>query len=212
MSSSTICSAQCRVYLYCHRYLSHVIALRHLCTVNFFGTVAITQAFLPLLRAQQYRSYHSRIINISSVGGRFALYGHGAYCASKYALEAFSDTLRTELKPWNIDTICIEPARTDTNLKQTTQSFIQPIVSELLDPKSKLPCGTEVAQIYAKRLHNMKLESGDNVNVVIQAIEDALLSSRPLTRYACGIKAGIFVHLLSHLPDEVTDKLRKYFE
>ena len=60
--------------------------------INLIGQVAVTQAFLPLLRAAG-----GRIVNISSIGGRLALPLAGPYAASKFALEAVSDSLRREL-------------------------------------------------------------------------------------------------------------------
>jgi NAD(P)-dependent dehydrogenase (short-subunit alcohol dehydrogenase family) len=72
--------------------------------VNFFGQVAVTQAFVELLRAGK-----GRIINISSIGGRVTAPILGAYSASKFALEAITTAFRLELSVWGIDAIAIEP-------------------------------------------------------------------------------------------------------
>lgn len=79
--------------------------------VNFFGTVELTCAVLPHLRAQ--KSGH--IINISSIGGLAALPGIGAYCASKFALEGWSDALTTELSSLGIKVTTVEPGAFRTN-------------------------------------------------------------------------------------------------
>ena len=71
--------------------------LREILAINVIGVVAVTQAFLPLLRAGR-----GRIINISSVSGRVAAPFLGPYAASKFALEALSDALRVELRPWGV--------------------------------------------------------------------------------------------------------------
>src|SRR6185312_16425833 len=72
--------------------------------INLIGQVAVTQAFLPQLRAAR-----GRIVNMSSIGGKVAVPLLGAYAASKFGLEGFSDTLRRELRPWGIRVAVVEP-------------------------------------------------------------------------------------------------------
>src|SRR5688500_17312082 len=83
--------------------------LRHQLEVNLIGQVAVTQAFLPALRAAR-----GRIVNVSSIGGRVALPLLGAYNASKFALEGASDSLRRELRGQGVDVIVIEPGGVKT--------------------------------------------------------------------------------------------------
>src|SRR6266702_2915106 len=78
--------------------------LRRVLEVNLVGALAVTQAFLPLLKASR-----GRIVNISSIAGRGALPFMGPYAASKFALEAISDSLRRELLPFGVRVIVIEP-------------------------------------------------------------------------------------------------------
>ena len=78
--------------------------IRQVLEVNVLGAVAVTQAFLPLLKAAR-----GRIVNITSVAGRAALPFLGPYAASKFALEAISDSLRRELIPFGVKVIVIEP-------------------------------------------------------------------------------------------------------
>jgi short-subunit dehydrogenase len=78
---------------------------------NFFGTLHITQAFLPLLRQQ--KSGH--IIQISSHGGFKAFPGFGIYNASKFAVEGFSEALATEVSPLGIKLTIVEPGPFRTN-------------------------------------------------------------------------------------------------
>ncbi|SHI60140.1 SDR family oxidoreductase [Aquimarina spongiae] len=72
---------------------------------NFFGVIRTSKAFLPLLK----KSSDGLIINISSLAGRLVFPYFGVYCASKFALEAYSESLKYELKPLNVDVTIIEP-------------------------------------------------------------------------------------------------------
>ena len=82
------------------------VELRRIFDTNFFGALAVTRAVLPHLRAQ--RGGH--ILNVSSVGGFTALFpGFGAYCATKFALEAESEALSLELKPFGVHVTIVEP-------------------------------------------------------------------------------------------------------
>lgn len=72
--------------------------------VNVIGQIAVTQAFLPLIRKAK-----GRIINIGSVSGKISSPLFCALCGSKFALEAFTDALRMELHPWGIEVVLVEP-------------------------------------------------------------------------------------------------------
>ncbi|MFT5388275.1 MAG: short-subunit dehydrogenase [Lysobacterales bacterium] len=72
---------------------------------NFFGVQNVTRACIPLMRTRR----SGKIINMSSISGFSASPCFGAYCASKWALEGFSESLRYELKQFNIDVLLIEP-------------------------------------------------------------------------------------------------------
>jgi NAD(P)-dependent dehydrogenase (short-subunit alcohol dehydrogenase family) len=87
---------------------------RRVLEVNVIGALAVTQAFLPLLKAARGRGGRGgrgggRIVNISSVAGRSVLPFMGPYAASKFALEAVSDALRRELRPFGVAVTVIEP-------------------------------------------------------------------------------------------------------
>ena len=85
--------------------------LRRQFEINVIGQVVVTQAVLPRLRRS-----HGRIVFISSVTGKVAFPLMGPYCASKFALEAAADTLRMELKLWDIPVVIVEPAQTNTDM------------------------------------------------------------------------------------------------
>ncbi|WPO97870.1 oxidoreductase [Pseudomonas sp. HR96] len=101
--------------------------------VNLFGAVAVTKAFVPGFR--QRRQGH--VINITSMGGSITMPGIAYYCASKFALEGFSDTLSKELKPFGIAVTAVAPGsfRTDwagRSMQRTPRSIAD--YDESFDP------------------------------------------------------------------------------
>jgi len=95
--------------------------LRRQFEVNLFSHAAMTQAFLPSLRAAR-----GRIINMSSIAGRISNPFMGAYCSSKFALEAYSDALRMELAPWGIRVSLIEPGPIKTPIwEKSNQAAVE---------------------------------------------------------------------------------------
>jgi len=79
--------------------------LREQMEVNFFAAAEMTRAVLPAMRAQ--RSGH--ILQLTSVGGLVSIGGFGPYCASKFALEGWSEALRDEVKPLGVKVTIVEP-------------------------------------------------------------------------------------------------------
>ncbi len=79
---------------------------------NLFGTLRVTQAVLPQMRAQR----SGRILNISSVLGFLPAPYMGLYSASKHAIEGLSETLDHELRSFGIRVVLVEPSFTRTNL------------------------------------------------------------------------------------------------
>jgi NAD(P)-dependent dehydrogenase (short-subunit alcohol dehydrogenase family) len=90
-------------------------SLRQQFEVNVFGMVAVTRAFAKPMMARR----QGRIINISSVAGRFTLPFAGPYIASKFALEALSDTMRMEMAPFNVKVVILEPGLIRTNFLES---------------------------------------------------------------------------------------------
>ena len=90
--------------------------------VNLVGHVAVTQAFLPLIRRG-----HGRIVNVGSIGGRLVLPLHGAYSASKFGMEAISDALRIELRQWSIPVSLVDPGASATAIFGKTLAAIDDV-------------------------------------------------------------------------------------
>src|SRR3954453_17871577 len=100
--------------------------------VNTTSQLAVTQAFLPLLRKSK-----GRIVNMSSIGGRVAQPFAGPYIASKFALEGVSDVLRADLLGWGIEVIAIEPGTIATPIweksSREAESVLENLTPELRD-------------------------------------------------------------------------------
>jgi NAD(P)-dependent dehydrogenase (short-subunit alcohol dehydrogenase family) len=95
--------------------------MRTIMDVNFFGHVAMTKKFLPLLIAKR----SSRVVNICSIYGFIRVPAKPGYCASKYALESFSDCLRREMTPWGLRMSIIEPGFMRTPMIQGHNPFVR---------------------------------------------------------------------------------------
>src|SRR5258708_15197622 len=100
--------------------------LRKQLEVNVIGQIAVTQAFLPLLRRGK-----GRVVMIGSLGGRIVTPFTGAYCASKFAMEALTDALRMELRPWHMHVSIIEPGFIDTPIWEKSKEAASAMLDSL---------------------------------------------------------------------------------
>lgn len=173
--------------------------LRNQFEVNVVGQVAVTQAFLGLIRQGQ-----GRIINMSSISGRVALPFVGPYAASKFSLEALTDSLRVELKPWGIDVISIQPGAIATPIWEKS-------VAKADNLLEKFP--PEVHKLYGDKMNTVRagvLETGENgipAKTVAKVVGRALTVKRPKTRYVVGWDAKLGALLVKLLPDRLRDWL-----
>lgn len=173
-------------------------AFRQQMEVNVIGHIAVTQAFLPLLRKAS-----GRIINVSSVAGHFALPYSGAYACSKFALEGLSDALRRELKSWRIPVILIRPGAVRTTIWD--KSFIEgQRLAEQMTPQAKELYGAKLDAMEQVMRRGQK--NGIEVERVAQVIRKALEAPRPKTRYPIGPDAFL-AELSLLLPDWIKDWL-----
>ena len=164
--------------------------------VNVFGLARLCQLVLPSMRKQG----SGRIVNISSVAGKTVLYFGGWYHVSKYSVEALSDALRMEVKPFGIDVALIEPGGIRTNWGI--------IAADHLAESSKgTPYEAEGLRESEtmRKAYSMRLLS--KPSVVTRAISKAVNSRHPRTRYRVGFGAGTLVFFHSILPDRWWDAL-----
>lgn len=165
--------------------------------VNVYGLLETTQAFMPLLRAGG-----GRIVNISSQGGKISAPFFGIYCASKHALEAISDSLRQELKPWGLHVAVVEPGSIDTAIWGKGLDQFSAI-------ESKLPL--EARTLYEQGLASLRRRlaataaRGIAPERVADVVVHALTAEKPRTRYAVGSDAKRALWAKRWLSDRMLD-------
>ncbi|MCC7367747.1 MAG: SDR family oxidoreductase [Chloroflexi bacterium] len=170
--------------------------LRRQLEINVIGQVAVTQAFLPLLRRTR-----GRIVNVGSSSGLLAAPFMGPYAASKFALRALSDSLRLELHAWGMKVSLIEVGPVQTPIWDKSLSA--------MDARWE-SASTEGRELYNESYQRMReigrrrSQRGIPVEQVVAAIEQALTASRPKAHYVVGPVARQF-KLLSLLPDALRD-------
>ncbi len=175
--------------------------LRHQMEVNFIGQVAVTRAFMPLLRLG-----HGRIINVSSVSGKFVYPFFGAYAASKHALEAYTDALRRELLPWNMHVVSIEPGAIKTPIWETSLGTANDLLNSL-PHKAQALYGQAAQRTTDRAMRNG--ENGAPPIEVAEVIAEALTAARPKTRYPVTRGAKRTIRLARLLPDRWFDWIIK---
>ena len=165
--------------------------------INVIGQLAVTQAVLPRLRASR-----GRVVFISSVNGRLSMPLVGAYCASKFALEAAADALRMELRPWGIGVALVEPAQTDTDMWRTADDMVQ---------QTEAALSQEHRALYAKHIVGFKKTIPISQKLAVPAdkvsavVEQALTARRPRARYVVGTGNKLQVALMTKLPAAARD-------
>jgi NAD(P)-dependent dehydrogenase (short-subunit alcohol dehydrogenase family) len=166
--------------------------------VNVTGQLAVTQAMIPMLRRAR-----GRIVNMGSVSGRITTPMLGAYCASKFALDALSSTLSMELKPFGIKVAYIAPAGVATPIWHKAL-----VNAEELLPK--LP--TNARRLYGPIMDSMLNRAanadttGIPVSAVVKAVAHALGADKPASRYPVGLFARIG-EILRLLPDRARERI-----
>ncbi len=173
--------------------------LRRQLEINVIGQVAVTQAFLPLIR-----NARGRIVNMGSIAGRGAIPLLGPYAASKFALEAITDVLRLELQQWGIHVSIIEPGAVATPIweKSRTESVSR---EDAATPEMRRLYGTLIASV--RKVVEQAAARAIPCDAVSQAVEHALTAVHPKTRYLVGKDAALRALLIKLLPDRLSDKV-----
>jgi NAD(P)-dependent dehydrogenase (short-subunit alcohol dehydrogenase family) len=159
--------------------------------VNVFGLARLAQLVMPTMRAQR----SGRIINITSMGGKFAMAFGGWYHATKFAVEGLSDAMRQELSPFGVDVVVIEPGAIKTEWAGIA-------MGSAVEVSGSGAYGDRVTQGIG-RMDTGRF--GSQPEVVAKAIERAATARRPRTRYAVGMGAKPAIAARKVLPDRVLD-------
>ncbi len=169
--------------------------------VNIFGLARLTQLVLPAMRAQR----SGRIVNISSIGGKFGEAFGCWYHATKFAVEGLSDSLRMELYPFGIDVVVIQPGATHSEWSQ--------IAHDSLIRYSGDGPYREAASAHAKMMeagHKGSIPAPPSV--VARTIVQAVQSRNPKTRYTTGGLAKTMLFIRRILSDRAFDAMFRVIE
>jgi short-subunit dehydrogenase len=170
-------------------------AIRRNFETNVFGLLGMAQLVAPLMRAQG----EGRIINIGSVAGRVARPMSSVYDATKHAVEAFSDGLRGELKPFNIDVVLVRPGFILTEFVDAADRVSTAAVSN----PGAYAAYVESFKGSARSLHRIAGRPDD----IARVIERALSAKYPKTHYAAPRHANVILFLKWALPVRAIDWL-----
>jgi NAD(P)-dependent dehydrogenase (short-subunit alcohol dehydrogenase family) len=171
-------------------------ALRAQFETNVFGTQELTNLVIPVMRARG----EGRIINISSLLGIVCLAYRGAYNASKFALEALSDTLRLELRGTNIYVAIVEPGPIESRFRANAYEAFMRHIDREHSVYREYYAGVE------KRLGGPKpLPFTLPPEAVLKKVIHALEARRPGARYAVTFPAHLFAVLRRLLPIRALD-------
>ena len=173
--------------------------LRRQLEINVVGQVAVTQAFLPLIRTGR-----GRIVNMGSISGRMATPFTGAYAASKFALEAITDALRLEVAPWGISVSIVEPGAVATPIWEKSAQTAETMLGSV--PPEALVLYADAIEAVKRTAAEAAKRAVDPMDVA-RIVEHALTAAKPRTRYVVGREAKFRAAMALLVPDRVRDNL-----
>jgi NAD(P)-dependent dehydrogenase (short-subunit alcohol dehydrogenase family) len=174
--------------------------LRRQLEVNVIGQIAVTQAFLPSLRRGR-----GRVVNMGSVAGRSPSAPLiGPYAASKMAMEALTDSLRLELARWDLHVSIVEPGSIATPIWDKSGPDFDHL-TEAMPPEGQERYGKLIE--VGRKIAAAQNRRGIPPEKVAKAVEHALTSSRPRTRYLVGADAQVRARVENLIPDKLRDKI-----
>lgn len=156
---------------------------------NVFGTLNFIRASMPMLRERD-----GRIVNMSSVVGKVSLPYYGVYSATKHSIEAISDALRMEVKPFDVDVVVVEPGAFKTGFNKTAREKLIKYVPDSI-----------YAEDYEDIMENSVL-NGEDPEKAAKIVCKAVTDKKPKTRYKVGRGSSIFPKFRSIVPDRLYDK------
>ncbi len=168
--------------------------LRQQFETNFFAVVRLTQRVLPEMRERK----RGRIVNVSSIAGKYSFPMFGPYSASKFALEAVSDALRMEVRPFGIDVVLIEPGYIPTGFQSTAHE----LASEYAKNAERSPYAKLYKSFGIHRAGSVKYTAMDCARVILRAVR----AERPRARYTVTRQAAVLSFAKRFLTDAFLDR------
>ena len=165
---------------------------------NLFGLHRLTQLVLPGMREQRW----GRVVNVSSMGGRLTFPGGGVYHASKHALEALSDALRYEVRPFGVDVVVIEPGLVKTRFGGTSVGSIHSVSGDS-SPYRDFNAG--VAKVVGGAYEGAMARLAVEPEAVASVIEKAIEARHPRSRYVVPGFVRLLLLARRVLPDRMWD-------
>ena len=179
--------------------LASIEEVKRVIEVNTIGPLRMVQRCLPHLRRGS-----GRVINMSSINGMLALPALGAYSASKFALEAISDSLRVELRPWGITVSLIQPGQINTAIFAKGHAALTRQAGRIPEP---LQAGYGPLYTRAHQFNERGTHSSSSPEKVAQVVLRALLARCPKARYKVGFDAYGLALMQTLLPQRLIDRL-----
>jgi NAD(P)-dependent dehydrogenase (short-subunit alcohol dehydrogenase family) len=169
--------------------------------VNLVAQLAVTQAFLPLLKRAR-----GRIVNVGSEGGRITLPFLGPITTAKHGLVSVTDALRMELRPFGVLVSIVEPGATTSRAPEKLVANARRAMDESFSARARADYGDAFAGV-VERIASGHARQGSPPEVIADAIVRAMTARRPRTRYPAGGKAKLLTTLARLLPDRALDQL-----
>lgn len=173
---------------------------RHL-EVNVTGQLAVTQAFLPMIKRAR-----GRVVNIGSEGGRITLPFMGPVTAAKHALVSVTDALRMELRPWGVHVALVEPGATKSDAPGKLVVSGRRAIAESFSAVGQ----ADYAKTFGQAIDRIAAgheRQGSSPEVIARAVVRAMTDQRPRTRYPVGGHAKLLTRLARLAPDRALDAL-----
>ncbi|AZM48200.1 short-chain dehydrogenase/reductase [Streptomyces sp. WAC 06738] len=166
--------------------------------VNVFGAMRLAQLALPHMRAQ----HGGTIVNISSMGGKIHTPLGGWYHGTKFAIEALSDCLRMEAKPFGVDVVVIEPGGIATEWGGIAADHLR-------ETSGTGPYAKQADAVATSLSSEANAKRNSPPQVIADAIGKAVTARRPRTRYATGFAARPMIAVRRILPDRAFDAVMR---
>jgi NAD(P)-dependent dehydrogenase (short-subunit alcohol dehydrogenase family) len=168
--------------------------MRQVFDANFFGTLSMTRAVLPMMRKAQ----RGRIVIMSSTGGRLGSPGNSAYCSSKFALEGLAECLLQEMALFGIQVSLVEPGFVRTELFGRNRHVATRATAADSPYRAWFQ---KLDQMTEREVESAVISPTDVAEVVLRILE----AKRPRLRYLVGRRARFLINLRRYLPGEIFD-------